>query len=81
MRLIHFDTGIVNGAMVTNKVKDAIDLLARYFGGTMEYDLARKPGTDRYYLLKERITGTTIRIITADRLLRETFWNNWHGIN
>ena len=81
MRLIHFDTGIVNGAMVTHKVQDAIELLARYFSGTMEYDLARKPGTDRYHLLKERTTGTTVRIITDDRLLTETFWNNWHGIN
>ena len=50
------------------------------FGNRMEYDLARKEGTDAYYLLKERVTGTTVRVITDDKLLSETFWNNWHGI-
>ena len=46
----------------------------------MEYDLERKAGTDAYYLLKERLTGTTVRVITDDKLLTQTFWNNWHGI-
>ena len=80
MRLVEFSTGIVNGAMVTHKVDDVITLLDRIFSNRMEYDLARKPGTDAYYLLKERLTGTTVRVITEDRLLGETFWNNWHAI-
>jgi hypothetical protein len=80
MRLLEFSTGIVNGAMVTHKVDDVITLLDRIFSNRMEYDLARKPGTDAYYLLKERLTGTTVRVITEDRLLGETFWNNWHAI-
>ena len=80
MRLIELERGIVNGAMVTHKVSDVISLLERIFSNKMEYDLALKPGTDAYYLLKERLTGTTVRVITDDRLLTETFWNNWHGI-
>lgn len=80
MRLVEFDTGIVNGAMVTHKISDVIALLERIFGNKMEYDLDLKPGTGAYYLLKERLTGTTVRVITDDKLLTDTFWNNWHGI-
>jgi len=80
MRLVEFDTGTVNGAMVTQSVEDVVTLLDRIFSNRMEYDLARKDGTDAYYLLKERLTGTTIRVVTDDSLLAETFWNNWHGI-
>lgn len=81
MRLVEFGTGTVNGAMVTQSVDDVIKLLDRIFSNRMEYDMARKDGTDAYYLLKERLTGTSVRVITDDSLLTETFWNNWHGIH
>lgn len=80
MRLVEFETGIVKGAMVTHKIDEAITLLEWIFSNNMAYDLARKEGTDAYYLLRERLTGTTVRVITDDKLLAETFWNNWHGI-
>ena len=80
MRLVEFKSGTVNGAMITCKVPDVIMLLERIFSNSMEYDLERKPDTDAYYLLKERVTATTVRVISDDRLLTETFWNNWHGI-
>lgn len=79
-RLIEFETGTVNGAMITHKIDDATKLLEKIFSNNMEYDLDKKPGTDAYYLLKERLTGTTVRVVTDARLLTETFWNNWHGI-
>jgi len=81
MRLVEFETGTVKGAMVTNKVDQAITLLQRIFTNGMQYDLAFKEETDAYYLLKERLTGTTVRVITDDKLLTQTFWNNWHGIH
>ena len=80
MRLVEFETGTANGAMVTHKVDDVIALLERIFTNRMEYDLQLKDGTEAYYLMKERLTGTTVRVITDDKLLTETFWNNWHGI-
>ena len=68
MRLVQFTTGVVNGAMVTRSVDDVVLLIKRILSNTMEYDLERKPGTDAYYLLKERVTGTSVRVITDDRL-------------
>jgi len=81
MRLVHFETGVVHGAMITHKVDVAVELVRRVLSGGMEYDVALKPGTNGYYLLKDRLTGSTVRIVTDDRLLTETFWNNWQGIS
>jgi hypothetical protein len=81
LRLVEFDTGVVNGAIVTNKTADVPMLLERMFTNRMEYDLQIKSGTDAYYLLKERLTQSTVRVITDDKLLSETFWNNYHHID
>lgn len=80
-RLVEFQTGIVNGAMITHKVEHAILLLERILSNQMEYDLSQKPNTSAYYLLKERITKSTIRVVTDDQLLTETFWNNWYSVS
>jgi hypothetical protein len=79
-RLVEFKSGIVNGAMITCKVDDVVSLLDRIFTNGMEYDLGRKDGTDAYYLLRERLTGTTVRGVTDNKLLTEAFWNNWHEV-
>lgn len=81
LRLVEFDTGVVNGAIVTKKTADVPILLERMFTNRMEYDLQIKSGTDAYYLLKERLTQSTVRVITDDKLLSETFWNNYHHID
>ncbi len=79
-RLVEFKTGIVNGAIITCGIDDVIKLLDRIFSNTMEYDLETKAGTAAYFLLKERITGTTHRVITDNKMLTEAFWNNWHNV-
>ncbi len=80
VRLIEFETGIANGAIVTNKVSNVPILLERIFSNAMEYDLHLKQGTEAYFLLRERLTQSTVRVITDDKLLTETFWNNYHQI-
>ena len=79
-RLVEFKSGIVNGAMITHDVRLVPLLLDRIFSNKMEYDLQRKNDTDAYYLLKERLTQSTVRIVTDNQLLTETFWNNFHGV-
>jgi hypothetical protein len=81
IRLIEFQTGIVNGAIVTNKTADVPLLIQRILSNSMEYDLQLKPDTTGYFLLKERLTQSTVRVVTDDKLLTETFWNNYHQIN
>jgi hypothetical protein len=79
-RLIEFNTGIVNGAIITTSAKQVQEVLCRLMSNQMEYDLDVKPGTDAYYLLKERLTGSTVRVVSDNKLLTETFWNNYHEI-
>lgn len=77
-RLIHFDTGVAVGAMVTRSRDVAAQLLERTFDNKMEYDLIHDG--DGYFRLKERLTKSVIRLQTNSRILRETFWNYYHGV-
>ncbi len=78
-KLIDFNTGIAIGAVVTDNVDDVSELLCRFFENRMEYTLEHpKPG---YLRLKEKITGSIVRLQTSDPLLSTTFWNHYHGDN
>lgn len=44
----------------------------------MEYDLENDG--NGYLRLRERLTQSVVRLQTNDRLLSETFWNYYHGI-
>lgn len=76
-RLIQFDTGVAVGAMVTDREEDVSNLLHRIFNNKMEYRLEQR--TKGYLILKEAVTGCVVRLQTNDNLLRETFWNYYHG--
>lgn len=75
-RLIEFDTGVTVGALVTSKKHQVAELLHRIFRNEMEYELVQQP--DGYLLLREKLTGSTVRLQTNDVMLRETFWNHYH---
>lgn len=77
-RLIEFDTGVAIGSMVTRSRDVAASLLERIFTNRMEYELSHDG--NGYYRLKERMTGSVVRLHTSSRLLRETFWNYYHGV-
>ena len=75
-RLIEFETGVAVGAMVTDRLEDVPELIFRIFENRMTYELEQpKPG---FLRLKERLTGSVVRLQTNDQLLTETFWNHYH---
>jgi hypothetical protein len=75
-RLIEFNTGVAVGAMVTDSLQDVSELLYRIFENKMEYELDHpKKG---YLRLKDKVTGSIVRLQTNDPLLSETFWNHYH---
>jgi len=77
-RLIDFQSGVAVGVMATSSIDDVAILLSRIFENGMEYELEHsKPG---YFRLKERLTGSTVRLQTNDELLRETFSNCYHRL-
>jgi hypothetical protein len=78
-RLIEFNTGVAVGAMATSSIEDVTLLLGRIFDNKMQYELEQpRPG---YLRLKERLTGSTVRLQTDNTFLRETFWNCYHRIS
>ncbi|MDE0331680.1 MAG: hypothetical protein OXL41_07405 [Nitrospinae bacterium] len=78
-RLIEFETGVPTGAIVTQKRDVAAQLLERIFDNAMEYDLCHE-NYDGYYRLKERLTGSVVRLQTNSRMLKEAFYNYYHHI-
>lgn len=75
-RLIDFETGVAIGAMVTSSREVVIQLLQGIFNNDLEYELCQP--YDNYLVLKEKLTGSVVRLQTSDDLLRETFWNHYH---
>lgn len=76
-RLIHFDSGVAVGAIVSDDEEEISALLQRIFHNKMVYELIQpKPG---YFKLKEQLTGSIVRLQTNDALLRETFWNHYRN--
>ena len=76
-RLIDFETGVAVGAMVTDKTEEVSELIYRIFENRMIYRLEQsRPG---YLRLREKLTGSVVRLQTNDELLAETFWNHYHS--
>ncbi len=78
-RLIEMSTGVAVGAIVTKEPLVAAQLLERLFDNTMEYDLEHNG--DGYFRLRERLTRSVVRLQTNNRMLRESFWNYYHGVD
>lgn len=76
-RLIEFSSGVPVGAIVADKADEVVDLINRVLTNDMEYRLeqGKHPG---HFQLKEKITGSIVRLQTADLLLREAFWNYYN---
>jgi hypothetical protein len=77
-RMVQMETGIPVGAMVTNDPLVVAQLLERLFDNRMEYDIDQRG--DGYFRLKERLTQSVVRLQTNDRMLRESYWNYYHGV-
>lgn len=78
-RLVNFETGVAGGVIVCEKKEEVILIVKRIFTNTMKYIIEKKDGERNYYLLKEALTGSVIRLQTDNKLLSSVFWNNYHG--
>lgn len=77
-RLIDFSTGVTIGALVTRRPDIVAQLLERILDNRMEYDL--ETSDDGYCRLRERLTNSIVRFQSGWRLLRESFYNYYHGV-
>lgn len=75
-RLINFHNGVAVGSIVMDDRREVPEMIRRIFNNDMEFDLVKKK--DGYFLLKEKMTSSTVRVQSNNSLLRETFWNYYH---
>lgn len=76
-RLINFETGVAIGAMVATSPAEVAKIIHRILSNGLEYELSQPH--PKYLVLKEKCTGSVVRLQTSDDLLRETFWNHYHN--
>lgn len=84
-KLIDFNSGVANGAMVTQNIQEVNTLLKRIFNNDMYYMLTKKSVTvfnadgdevtKSYFKLKDTLTASTVRVQTSDLFLTKGFWN------
>ena len=76
-RLINFDNGVAIGSFVADSQSKVIELLCRLFNNDVEYILEQP--RPQFLVLKDKCTGSEVRLQTSNELLRETFWNHYHS--
>lgn len=84
-KLIDFNTGVANGAMVAKNLQEVNTLIKRIFSNQMYFMLTKKPVTiinsegkevtKSYFKLKDTLTASTVRVQTSDLFLTKGFWN------
>jgi hypothetical protein len=69
----NLNTGVANGLLVARSIEGCALLVRQILLNCMEFTIEND--TDHNVLLKEMITGCTFRVMAADRLLTNSFWN------
>lgn len=69
---VNVATGVANGVLVVRNVNQCAKLVRRILTGTLKFDLEEGSA---YTALRERISGCIFRVMTADAMLTNAFWN------
>ena len=65
--------GVAGGTIICSTEDSVIEILNRLFSDDIEYKIEQKNGQIGYYLLKEKLTDSVIRIQTNDKLISSSF--------
>jgi hypothetical protein len=69
---VNLRTGVANGVLVVRSVSDCAKLVRRIVTRTLELELEE---SKQYTVLREKISRCIFRVMTADAMLTNTFWN------
>ena len=69
---VNLGTGVANGVLVVRTAEKCAQLVRAIVTRTLEFDLEEKP---EYTVLREQISGSIFRVMTADAMLTNAFWN------
>lgn len=68
----NLSSGVANGVLVVRKIDDCAQLIKQILLNKMQFTVEDRNG---YVLLREIISGCIFRVMTADKLLTNSFWN------
>lgn len=69
----NLNTGVANGLLVARSIEECAHLVRQILLNCMAFTIEND--SDGNVLLNENITGCTFRVMAADRLLTNSFWN------
>lgn len=76
-RLVNFQTGVASGVVVCQSDVEVATILERFVTNKMHYKLIQKQNLSGFYLLKECMTESVVRVQTNNQLLSTAFWNHY----
>jgi hypothetical protein len=71
---VSLETGVANGVLVARDTETCAELLRRILLNEMEFEIVDDDET-KCWLLNEKLTGSTYRVVTRNRKLTNCFWN------
>jgi hypothetical protein len=72
------ESGVLNGILVVRSVSTCGDVIYRLLTNTVETEVVVD---DQNYRLVERITGSTLRVVSKHQLLTYAFWTHYFEDN
>ena len=79
---VHLDKGVANGVLVVRDAESCAKLLHGFLTNRLSFYIEPKTGNNDERLgtaLKEKISQSTFRYVTANRLVTNSFWNFYLG--
>lgn len=67
-------SGVARGVYVTRSVAQTAQILKGLLMGNLEYELTNN---DSNYILKEKITNCSVRVVVKEPILTNAFWNEF----
>lgn len=73
---IDIRTGVAHGILVVRSVAECAEMLRKVLLRELEFDIIHQSGN---HLLRERKTGSILRVASDDKHLTHAFWTYFHG--
>lgn len=70
---VDLQTGVANGVLVVRNAKDCAKLLYEILTNQMTFTIENDP--EGFVILKEKITGSSFRVVVDNEKLTNSFWN------
>ena len=72
---MNLDTGVANGVLVVRDIQTCADLLWRIVTNALEFTTPYYDSDAKCWYLKEALTESIYRVVTANEKLTNCFWN------